>query len=89
MEQATIVSYAVGYIAALIVAFLILLPVLVPILLLLVVGGVLQLLAMGLRALALGIYRYTAALIHSLVQSARHSRDGPRGDHGGRLLHPH
>lgn len=87
MEQAAIVSYAVGYVAAIILAFLILLPVLVPILLLLLVGGVVQLLVLAVRALALGIYRYGARLIRGVVQAVRNSRDGPRGGHGGHRLH--
>ncbi|MDV8149122.1 hypothetical protein [Arthrobacter sp. B10-11] len=89
MEQAAVVSYAVGYIAALIVAFLILLPVLIPILLLLVAAGVLQLLALGIQAVATGTYCYSAGLIRSLVHAVRKSRDGPRTRHGGRRLHSH
>lgn len=89
MEQAAIVSYAIGYVAALIVVFLILLPVLIPILLLLLAAGVVQLLAMGTRAVAVGVYRYGAGLIRALVHAVRKSRDGPRTRHGGRRLHSH
>lgn len=88
-DQATIVSYAAGYLAAIILAFLTLLPVLIPAALLLVVAGLVQLLLLGLRALALGLYRFTAELFHALARAIKARGDGPPGSHGARRLHIH
>ena len=89
MEQATIVSYAFGYLAAMFAAFLVLLPVLLPCLLLLLLGGALQLLFSGLRLIALGIYRYAVRLLHSMAGSLRSWMDRSHGSRGGRRLPMH
>ena len=89
VDQATILSYAAGYVAALILAFLILLPVLIPALLLLLVAGSVQLLLMGVGALVLGLYRFTARLFHALARAIKARGDGPRRSHGAGPLHLH
>lgn len=90
MEQATIVSYAFGYVAAIIVAVLVLLPVLIPLLLLLLLTGAVLLLVLGVRAVALGLYRSITWLFAALVQVIKTLRDrAHHGGPGGRRLHPH
>ncbi|MEO5321222.1 hypothetical protein PV761_21890 [Arthrobacter sp. CC3] len=89
VDQATIVSYAAGYLAAIILALLTLLPVLIPTALLLVVAGLVQLLLLRVRALALGLYRFTAELFHALARAIKARGDGPPGSHGARRLHIH
>lgn len=88
MEQATTVSYAFGYVAAMIGALLILLPVLIPVLLLLLVAGVVQLLVLGIRALGVAVYRYTAGLIRGLLANGQRSpTERIEGDHSSGNRH--
>jgi hypothetical protein len=48
-----------------------------------------QLLLLGVRALALGLYRFTAELFHALARAIKARGDGPPGSHGARRLHIH
>jgi hypothetical protein len=82
MDQATIVGYALGYIATIIAVVLIYLPTLISIALLLLLAGAVQLVILLLKAMTVGAYRSLVRLFSSLAGSL------PRG-RGGDDLVPH
>ena len=60
MDQATLITYAGGYIAAVIGAFLLYLPLLIGIGLLLVLAGTVTLMVFLVKVLTVGLYRFLA-----------------------------
>jgi hypothetical protein len=60
MDQATLVTYAGGYIAAVFGAFLLYLPLLIGIVLLLLLVGAATLTVLLIKALTVGLYRFLA-----------------------------
>jgi hypothetical protein len=77
MDQATIISYAVGYVAAVFFALLIYLPLLVGIGLLLLLAGTVSLLVVILRAMTVGLYRFLAG---ELRTPTHRLHGGPGGE---------
>jgi hypothetical protein len=77
MDQATIISYAVGYIAAVFCALLIYLPLLAGIGLLLVLVGTVSLLMLILKALTVGLYRFLAGELRTPTERLH---GGPGGE---------
>jgi len=84
MDQATVITYAGGYIAAVVGAFLLYLPLLIGIVLLLVLAGTVTLVAVLVKALALGLYRFLARELRRLA-----GRVHGGGRPGGGELAPH
>ncbi|MCU1562648.1 MAG: hypothetical protein JWN05_1027 [Arthrobacter sp.] len=76
MDQATIVGYALGYIATIIAVFLIYLPTLISIALLLVLAGAVQLVILLLKAMTVWAYRSLVRLFRSLAGSLPKGRGG-------------
>ena len=60
MDQATIIFYAVGYIAVVIGAFVLYLPLLIAMGLLLLLAGTVSLIALTVKVLTVGLYRFLA-----------------------------
>lgn len=67
MDQATIVSYALGYIAVAIAVFLMFLPALAVLGLLLLGAGAVQVIVLLLNAMAVGLYKAVLRLYHYLL----------------------
>jgi hypothetical protein len=84
MDQATIMTYAAGYLAAIFGVFLIYLPLLIGIGLLLALTGVASLVVVLVKLMTVGLYRF---LVRELrTPTARlHGGGGP----GGQQLAPH
>ena len=82
MDQATIVSYGLGYIAVAIAVFLMFLPALAILGLLLLGAGAVQAVVLLINALAVGLYRAVLRMYHHLL-------DKWQSGHGGRLAAPH
>jgi hypothetical protein len=78
VDQATIVSYALGYIAVAIAVFLMFLPALAILGLLLLGVGAVQVIVLLLSALAVGLYKAVLRLYHHLL-------DRWQSGHGGTL----
>ena len=78
MDQATIVSYALGYIAVAIAVFLMFLPAIAILGLLLLVAGAAQVIVLLINAMAVGLYRAVLKMYHHLL-------DRWQSGHGGRL----
>ncbi|MDQ0863437.1 hypothetical protein [Arthrobacter globiformis] len=78
MDQATIVSYAVGYIAVAIAVFLMFLPALAILGLLLLGAGAVQVIVLLINAIAVGLYKAVLRMYHYLL-------DRWQSGHGGRL----
>ncbi|MFE4543365.1 hypothetical protein [Arthrobacter sp. NPDC056727] len=76
MDQATIISYALGYIAVAMAVFLMFLPALAIVGLLLLVAGAVQVIVLLLNAMAVGLYKAVLRMYHHLLDRW-HSR--PRG----------
>ena len=77
MDQATIVNFAIGYIAVAIAVFVMFLPALASLGLLLLVAGVVQVIVLMLQAVAVGLYRALLRAYHFLLdwwQSRPHGR---------------
>jgi hypothetical protein len=77
MDQATLITYAGGYIAAVIGAFLLYLPLLVGIGLLLVLAGTVTLVVLVVKVLTLGLYQFLA---HELRTPTARLHGGPGGE---------
>lgn len=77
MDQATIVNYAFGYIAVAIAVFVMFLPALASLGLLLLVAGAVQVIALLLQAMAVGLYRAVLRAYHYLLDRWQ-SRPGGR-----------
>jgi hypothetical protein len=81
VDQATIVGYALAYVAAIIAVLLMFLPAIIMFALLLLVAGAVQLMILFMNALAVGLYR-------SLLRAYRHMTDRwHRTRGGGKLAH--
>ena len=65
MDQATIIVYAVGYIAAMIGAIVLYLPLLIAMGLLLLLAGTVSLIALIVKALTVGLYRFLGRELRS------------------------
>ena len=78
MDQATIVNYALGYIAVAVAVFLMFLPALAVFGLLLLGAGVVQVVVLLIHAMAAGLYR-------AALRMYQHLRDRWQSSHGGRL----
>ncbi|WP_395401595.1 hypothetical protein ACHMXB_20990 [Arthrobacter sp. UC242_113] len=78
MDQATIVSYALGYIAVAIAVFIMFLPALAVVGLLLMGVGAVQVLLLLIHAMAVGLYKAVLRMYHHLL-------DRWQSGHGGRL----
>ena len=78
MDQATIVNYALGYIAVAVAVFLMFLPALAVFCLLLFGAGAVQVTVLLINAIATGLYRAALRMYH-------HLRDRWQSGHGGRL----
>ena len=76
MDQATIIFYAVGYIAVVISVFLLYLPLLIAMGLLLLLAGTVSLMALIVKALTVGLYRFLARELRS---PTRRLHGGPGG----------
>jgi hypothetical protein len=81
VDQATIVSYALGYIGVAIAVFLMFLPALAVFGLLLLGVGAVQVLLLLINAMAVGLYKAVLRMYHYLL-------DRWQSGHGGRLA-PH
>lgn len=82
MDQATIVGYALAYIAVIVAVLLMFLPAFIIFALLLLVAGAVQVVILFLNALAVGLYR-------SLMRALRRMTDRWHRTHGGGKLAPH
>jgi hypothetical protein len=78
VDQATIVSYALGYIAVAIAVFLMFLPALAILGLLLIGAGAVQVIVLLINTLTVGLYRAVHRMYHHLL-------DRWQSGHGGRL----
>jgi hypothetical protein len=78
VDQATIVNYALGYIAVAVAVFLMFLPALAVFCLLLLGAGAVQVIVLLINAVAAGLYRAALRMYH-------HLRDRWQSGHGGRL----
>ncbi|MFE5839416.1 hypothetical protein [Arthrobacter sp. NPDC056493] len=67
MDQATIVSYALGYIAVAIAVFLMFLPALAVLGLLLLGAGAVQVIVLLINAMAVGLYKTVLRMYHHLL----------------------
>ena len=76
MDQATIILYAVGYIAAMFCALLLYLPLLLAMGLLLLLAGTVSLIALIVKALTVGLYRF---LSRELRTPTHRLHGGPGG----------
>jgi hypothetical protein len=76
VDQATIINYALGYIASIIVVFLLFLPTILSFVLLLLLAGAIQVVVLFLKAVFLGAYRGLAGLFRSLAAKLPHGRGG-------------
>lgn len=77
VDQATIVNYALGYIAVAIAVFVMFLPALASLGLLLLAAGTVQLTVLVLQAVAIGLYRAVLRAYHYLLNRWQ-SRPGGR-----------
>ena len=77
MDQATIITYAAGYIAAVFFALLLYLPLLIGIGLLLILAGAVSLVVLILKALTVDLYRFLA---RQLRTPTRRLHGGPGGE---------
>lgn len=68
MDQATIVNYALGYIAVAVAVFLMFLPTLAILGLLLLVAGAVQVIVLLLNAVAIGLYKAVLRMYHHLLE---------------------
>lgn len=82
MDQATIVGYALAYIAVIVAVFLMFLPAFIIFALLLLVAGAVQVVILFLNAMAVGLYR-------SLLRAFRKMTDRRHRTGGGGKLAPH
>jgi hypothetical protein len=78
VDQATIVSYALGYIAVAIAVFIMFLPAHAVVGLLLLGVGAVQVLLLLIQAMAVGLYKAVLRMYHHLL-------DRWQSGHGGRL----
>ncbi|MDQ0617032.1 hypothetical protein [Arthrobacter globiformis] len=78
MDQATIVSYALGYIAVAIAVFLVFLPALAVFGLLLLGVGAAQVIVLLINSMAVGLYKAVHRMYHYLLNRWQ-------SGHGGRL----
>lgn len=76
MDPATIIDYALGYLASIIVIFLLFLPTILSFVLLLLLATAIQLVVLFLKAVFLGAYRSLARLFRSLADRLPHGRGG-------------
>lgn len=76
VDQATIIAYAAGYIAAMFGIILLYLPLLASVGLLLLLAGAVNLVAVLLKAVTLGLYRALVRLFRALTRSLHHGTDG-------------
>jgi hypothetical protein len=76
VDQATIIAYAAGYIAAMFGIILLYLPLLASVGLLLLLAGAVNLVAVLLKAVTLGLYRALVRLFRALTRSLHHGADG-------------
>ena len=76
MDQATIIVYAVGYFAVVIGTFVLYLPLLIAMGLLLLLAGTVSLMALIVKALTVGLYRFLARELRS---PTRRLHGGPGG----------
>ncbi|MFP3460545.1 hypothetical protein R5O87_06830 [Arthrobacter globiformis] len=81
MDQATIVSFALGYIAVAIAVFIMLLPALAVLGLLLLGAGAVQVIVLLINAMAVGIYKAALRLYHHLVDRWQHRPHGRLAAH--------
>ncbi|MET4097244.1 hypothetical protein [Arthrobacter sp. UYCu712] len=75
MDQATIIAYAVGYIATIVAVLLLFLPTLVSLGLLLLLAGAVRLVFLLLTAMTVGVYRALATLFRTLSGWLPHRRN--------------
>jgi hypothetical protein len=84
VDQATLVGYALGYVATLFAVFIVFLPALIILSLLLLLAGAVQLVLLLLNAMASGLHRAWTRLYAFLIDRLH----VPRRRHGGRPV-PH
>jgi hypothetical protein len=76
VDQATIIGYALGYIAATIAVFLMFLPILISFALLLLLASSVQLVILLLKAMTVGVFRSLVRMFRSLAGRLPHGRGG-------------
>ena len=81
MDQATIVSYALGYIAVAIAVFVMFLPALAVLGLLLLGAGALQVIVLLINATAVGLYKAVLGLYHHLLDRWHNRQRGRLAAH--------
>ncbi|MBT2550359.1 hypothetical protein [Arthrobacter sp. ISL-65] len=81
MDQATIVSYALGYIAVAIAVFLIFLPALAVFGLLLLGVGAVQVIVLFINVMAVGLYKAALRLFHYLLDRWQRGHRGRLAAH--------
>ncbi|WP_211881617.1 hypothetical protein [Pseudarthrobacter albicanus] len=76
MDQATIIGYAVGYVAAIVAVFLLFLPIIISFGLLMLLAGAVRFVILILKAMTVGFYRSLVRLFRAFAGRLGHGRGG-------------